>query len=347
MSLSRRRVGWLVVGVVASALVGWHSLSQADDASFQPTVQAAFQNDKLLIAVDLPSDKAGPTSDVIVEVLDKGQSVAKGMRRVYEPVDRKVSADFDLKVEAKDKDRLTIKVSLKDGPSKEMPLNGVLLVKGHETTLLGGKEFYPGSQASMQVQVQAIKSIVESTGAAGATVRVTLRDEKGTKSYDLGGTRTDAKGLATVALAVPTVEAGQYVLEVTTKSRLGEEKLVHQVRVKTDGKILLVTDKPIYQPGQLMHLRALVLQSYDMKPIAQRDLLFEIEDNKGNKVFKKSFKTSDFGIASVDFQLADEVNMGDYHLRAVVGDLRAEKTVQVKRYVLPKFKTAVTTDKTF
>ena len=39
--------------------------------------------------------------------------------------------------------------------------------------------------------------------------------------------------------------------------------------------------------------------------------------------------------------------MGDYHLRAVLGETRAEKTVQVKRYVLPKFKVEVKADKSF
>ena len=74
---------------------------------------------------------------------------------------------------------------------------------------------------------------------------------------------------------------------------------------------------------------------------------FEVEDPKGNKVFKRSFKTSEYGVAAVDFQLADEVNAGDYQLRAVLGDVKAEKTVQVKRYVLPKFKVEVKADKAF
>src|SRR5207244_13156328 len=56
---------------------------------------------------------------------------------------------------------------------------------------------------------------------------------------------------------------------------------------------------------------------------------------------------SGVGGASVDFQLAGEGNMGNYHLRAVLGDTRAEKTVEVKRYVLPKFKVEVKADKTF
>src|SRR5207302_9881284 len=68
---------------------------------------------------------------------------------------------------------------------------------------------------------------------------------------------------------------------------------------------------------------------------------------KGNKVFKRSLKTSEFGIAAVDFQFADEVNLGDYHVRASIGQHRAEKTVAVKRYQLPKFKTQLTADKRF
>src|SRR5207253_3880014 len=112
-------------------------------------------------------------------------------------------------------------------------------------------------------------------------------------------------------------------------------------------KILLVSDKPVYQPGQLMHLRALALHEFDMRPIEGKDILFEVEDPKGNKVFKKTLKTSDFGVAALDFQLADEVNMGDYHVRAMIGDHQSDKTVTVKKYVLPKFKSELSVDKRF
>ena len=148
-------------------------------------------------------------------------------------------------------------------------------------------------------------------------------------------------------MQMPAIEAGQYTLEITTRSIFGEEKLERAVKMKSDAKILLVSDKPIYQPGQLMHIRALVLRPIDMKPVANKEMLFEVEDSKGNKVFKKTLTTSEFGIASVDFQLADEVNMGDYQLRAVVGEHRADKTVTVKRYQLPKFKVTAKADKTF
>jgi uncharacterized protein YfaS (alpha-2-macroglobulin family) len=64
-------------------------------------------------------------------------------------------------------------------------------------------------------------------------------------------------------------------------------------------------------------------------------------------VFKKATQTDKFGIASAEFILADEVNLGTYHLRAVMGDAAsgsvntAETALSVERYVLPKFKVAV------
>ena len=48
---------------------------------------------------------------------------------------------------------------------------------------------------------------------------------------------------------------GSYKLEVVTKSAFGEEKFQRDVQVGKSAKVLLTTDKPLYQPGQTMHLR--------------------------------------------------------------------------------------------
>src|SRR5208282_2796865 len=99
-------------------------------------------------------------------------------------------------------------------------------------------------------------------------------------------------------------------------------------------------------PGQTMHVRALALEQANHRADAARKLTFEVEDSRGNKVFRKATETDRFGIASAEFVLADEVNLGAYHVRALMGNLEspvnsAEIAVQVERYVLPKFKVAV------
>ena len=119
------------------------------------------------------------------------------------------------------------------------------------------------------------------------------------------------------------------------------------MRLEDKVSILLTTEKPIYQPGQTIHVRALALDRADHEAAASRKLTFEVEDSRGNKVFKKATETDEFGVASAEFGLADEVNLGTYHLRALMGDARqrptntAEIALNVERYVLPKFKVAV------
>ena len=65
------------------------------------------------------------------------------------------------------------------------------------------------------------------------------------------------------------------------------------------------------------------------------------------KVFKKRIATDEFGISSTDFQLASEVNLGSYTIRGILGKTETEKEVTIERYVLPKFKIILTTDKEY
>ena len=67
--------------------------------------------------------------------------------------------------------------------------------------------------------------------------------------------------------------------------------------VSRDYRVLLTTDKPIYQPGQVIHLRALALSAFDLTPAAGQPFEVTIADGKGNKVFRQSLTTSDFGAA--------------------------------------------------
>jgi hypothetical protein len=319
----------------------------------EPQVAALIKDKQLQVAVALAKE-AQPklTGTLAVELIGPAGERLAEARKELKDADPLVSHRFELKAAQMPAERQQLRVSF-DGRKTEIPLGKVLLAKAHETSLSGGQEFHAGGPASLTCEVHGVRSVAQTIPLPGSEVVVRLRDKAG-KSHEVYKGRTGAGGLADVQFEVPNVEAGQYTLEVVTRSALGEEKIEKQVRVTADAKVLLVSDKPIYQPGQLIHLRALVLRPFDMQPVDNKEILFEVEDPKGNKVFKRTFKTSAYGVASVDFQLADEVNMGDYHVRAMLGEpgasatgVRAEKTVQVKRYVLPKFKVEVKADKTY
>jgi hypothetical protein len=308
---------------------------------------AVLDKDKVRVAVGLPNASGEKLAGTLhVELVDRdGQSLgtADTLVRQFSKM-RTYGVEFAAPKVATDQ----LKLRGSFGQQQfDVALRSVLLPKGHETDLAASQEFHPGSTAALRCDVHGVKSLTETVPLADADVEVRLIAPKDGHAFPLAHEKTGGDGTVAAEFKVPSVPPGQYTLEVSTHSALGDEKLTRDVQVKAGTKVLLTTDKPLYQPGQLIHLRALALHPFDLTPVGNAALVFEVEDPKGNKVFKRTQKTSEFGVAAIDFQLADEVNMGDYHVRAILGEYQADKSVAIQRYVLPKFKSALKTDKTY
>jgi hypothetical protein len=335
-----------VAAVTGGVLLLQTTTSQAGDAPHTLKTLAYFsQPDKLHVAVILANNADKELTGLLgVELVDKSGEIVQGATRNVKQKDQVAAYGFEFAEKKSSIADLKIRLKFR-GKRQEQSLKSVLLAKGHETALTASKEFFTGSATALQLEVHGVRSLTETVPLAGAAVSIHLKDKD--KTHPLWTGKTGASGAAVAEFRLPKLKAGNYRLEVVTKSPLGEEKLEQNVRIRADAKILLVADKPIYQPGQVMHIRALALQPFDLRPVGKADILFEVEDAKGNKVFKKTLPTSEFGVTAVDFQLADEVNMGLYQVRATSGETQAQKTVTVKRYVLPKFKTEVSANKKF
>ena len=208
--------------------------------------------------------------------------------------------------------------------------------------VLGPREWLCDSAAALRVVVTDHR---RGEPVGGARVTIALRPQDGARYIRLHTGRTDRLGTLEASFTVPDLPPGGYDLRVSAAWRNMRDEVSETITLKRATQVLLTSDKPIYQPGQVMHLRAMALRRPGLAADANRDLTLEVSDAKGNKVFKQTSRTNDFGIASAEFQIADEVNMGRYTLRALIGDDEAEKTVTVSRYVLPKFKVAVSTDR--
>ena len=200
----------------------------------------------------------------------------------------------------------------------------------------------PGSQAALRVLVREVGG---GQPIPGATITVSLAS--GGRALELFRGISDATGTADVIFAVPAGLASDQMLIVETDSAQGADRLEQAVTLDRDYKILLTTDKPIYQPGQVIHMRALALSAFDRVPASGSQLEFIIADGKGNKVFRQTVDTSAYGVAAEDFQLANEVNTGEYKITALMGDISSERTVTVEHYVLPKFDVSWQTERSF
>ncbi|MBI4789725.1 MAG: hypothetical protein HY782_22060 [Chloroflexi bacterium] len=186
---------------------------------------------------------------------------------------------------------------------------------------------------------------------ANADVAVRLQPKGGGAAQTLYSGKTDARGTAPVAFTIPPNTTRDQTLVVETSSGAGRDHIEKAIVVQRNYKLLITTDKPLYQPGQTIHLRALALGALDRAPAKDQPLEFLIEDPKGNKIYRKTVQTSAYGITSADFQFADTLNAGAYKITASIGDAggvhptKSEKAVTVKPYVLPKFKVSVETDR--
>jgi len=210
-----------------------------------------------------------------------------------------------------------------------------------QTVIRGQSQWLAGGPASLRI---IVTNHNDGTPVSGHVHVALTPGEKGAGEKLALFTGNLARGTADAKFEVPEVTPGPYQLSVQVDSSLGTDLITRPVTIVREDQILLTADKPLYQPGQTVHLRALALRKPSGKPAAGAAVTLEVEDAKGNKVFKQVETCSPYGIVFTDFTLADEVNMGTYTLRAVMEAGRAERTVEVKRYVLPKFKVSVKTD---
>jgi hypothetical protein len=208
--------------------------------------------------------------------------------------------------------------------------------------ILGQQSYFAGGQAAVRMIVTDSE---EQPIAGRGSVQIELLgpDEKPQVLFQGGLNR---RGTTEAQFRLPVGLIGTYQLNYVADTAIGTTEFSQKVRLEDKVSILLTTEKPIYQPGQTIHARALALNRADHEAAGKRNLTFEVEDSRGNKVFKKATETDEYGVGSAEFALADEVNLGAYHLRALMGNAdaptnTAEIAINVERYVLPKFKVAV------
>ena len=118
-------------------------------------------------------------------------------------------------------------------------------------------------------------------------------------------------------------------------------------------KILLNSDKPIYQPGQSINLRSLFLErkgfSGNATPLTAKDVEFSIRGRDGKKIFRKKSTTNDFGIAFTSWQIPEVAKTGTYSASIEIEgyDDVGFMVFHVSRYELPEFFVKAKPDKEY
>jgi hypothetical protein len=283
--------------------------------------------------------------DITAEVIDAYNNVLLSETKSIRFYRRSIRMRFEFESDLKDENLLAsrIRITFKSKNKEQVHIVALSqLIDKLELMVLGQNTLLVGSNVSVRIVTLNYRGRVP---IPNASVRIMLKGEGLNKRLFTG--KTDRNGSLDAPFEIPELEDESATIAITAETAIGEETVEYGISMKREYTIYLVTDKPVYQPGQIIHIRTLTLRKPSLDAASGKSLTLSVEDAKGNKVFKKVIETDRFGVASSDFQLADEVNMGDYRIRAEMERESVEKTVNVKRYVLPKFKITLKTNKDY
>ena len=188
--------------------------------------------------------------------------------------------------------------------------------------------FYAGESASVAFTL---------LGAEGELtrdeVKVSLMDSSGN---EIASEKSRVNGKGEVKLSIPNdTPEGTYEVQIEG-SHFNDKSTV---RVEKSLLVFVETDKPIYKPGQTMHIRAITINS-ELRPI-EENVTIEVLDAKGIKIFRKQLETDKYGMASLDLPISSEPNLGTWKITALAEDSETQLDVEIEEYVLPKYEITV------
>ncbi len=208
------------------------------------------------------------------------------------------------------------------------------MVKGGSRTTIRVRAVHPVTQHPIEgVAVQASLDLDSTDGKPLVTSEA----------------KTDRQGFATLHASIPTgIDSDQINVKVTGKLGNVSAEASGELYVNRFSSIMLTTDKGLYQPGQPLHIRLMAFDA-DGKAIANQAATLEIRDPDETLVFRDSPQTSRFGVASTDWQIPDNLRLGDYQIQAILGEAGGRSPniyarVKMNRYDLPTFSVRVKSD---
>jgi hypothetical protein len=212
---------------------------------------------------------------------------------------------------------------------------------------------FPIPGKTYRTHIRALHPLT-SRPVGGVSVTAKLKfDNDRQNSFTTAGV-TNSQGYVSLDFTLPRdliAEDG----EVEIKASRGEFKQEIEFETRDDprgmNRIILTTDKPIYQPGQTLHVRALLFDFIN-RAIPNANLKLTISDPEGTRQFRADLKTSRFGVANVDWQIPDNTRLGEYSINLEMdddkhGEARMETRVKISRYDLPNFAVKTKSDREF
>lgn len=209
------------------------------------------------------------------------------------------------------------------------------------TLVVPGKTYAPRVRATHPLTHKPLKNVKVKGVVSGY-------DDSDNKISLTSSAVTDSEGFADLKFSLPANLSDDF--DITVEGLLGliTIKAERNVDIYEEPTLIVSTDKPIYQPGQTVHARILMLGP-SKRALANKEIELQIEDPESTVVSQTMLTTSRFGIASAEWTIPENSRLGDYELEFSADDDDFTRTARIKvsRYDLPTFTVNTHTDRPY
>lgn len=148
-------------------------------------------------------------------------------------------------------------------------------------------------------------------------------------------------------LAIPRVNDGDYTLKVKVYSTIGESTVELPLPLYAPARVHVITDRPLYEPGNVVHFRALALKASDLTPLDGRPGTFRVTDPNGEVLLEEKSPAKDWGVVEGHFPLDSEAESGEWRVSWTSGPASESRPFTVKPFTLPRFRIEASAKKPF
>ncbi|MBL8618449.1 MAG: hypothetical protein JNM72_22735 [Deltaproteobacteria bacterium] len=149
---------------------------------------------------------------------------------------------------------------------------------------------------------------------------------------------------ATITLP-PELTDGVYTLIAHHDGPFGALSTELALPLYAPAHVHLLSDRPLYEPGQTVLARAVALRRADLVPLADRPGSFVLKDPQGNMLLREAAALDALGVAAVSLPLDAEAESGTYTLCWSSGEDEGCTPLQVEPFTLPRFTVEAETDR--
>jgi hypothetical protein len=209
-----------------------------------------------------------------------------------------------------------------------------------------------GGVGSITVNVQAVYTTGPADTQASAplsrfTPSLTLIGPSGAQPLTPQDGWKDSGSSKWATISLPLVQDGEYLLRATVKSTIGETSVDAALPLYAPARVHVLTDRPLFEPGNTVQFRALALNAGTLAPLNGRPGIWRVTDPNGEVLLEEKAPAGEWGVVSGSFPLDSQAQSGTWWVSWTSGSASQSRSFTVKPFTLPRFRVETSTSKPY